>query len=179
MKNNNNYIFLIILHFKVESSKPSENQELRSSSITSDGVQSKVIENNNTTISSPSSIWKSENENVSIVASNISTSAIDSKCIPSKPMYGRQYSNSTVDNVVTGHGFCDAINDSYHHPNCQENSNRNGFGIHSHESSKSISSDETTSSSSFSIPSHRRKLSINSYSTTKIPWCGCWGNGCL
>lgn len=35
------------------------------------------------------------------------------------------------------------------------------------------------SSTSLSTRSHRRKISISSHSGGKIPWCGCWGNGCL
>ena len=35
------------------------------------------------------------------------------------------------------------------------------------------------SSTSLSMRSQRRKISINSHNGGKIPWCGCWGNGCL
>ncbi|XP_032596493.1 uncharacterized protein LOC6568026 isoform X2 [Drosophila grimshawi] len=35
------------------------------------------------------------------------------------------------------------------------------------------------SSTSFSMRSNRRKISISSHTGGKIPWCGCWGNGCL
>lgn len=170
----------IILHFKVEiNKKPTENEVLRSPSIISDRLLSKAIENNNSNNNTPSSMWKSENESESIVANNVTTPASTSKCIRSDTLYGRQCSNGTFDNVVNVHDICDAGNDNYHHHNCQENNNRNGFRRHSQESYRSNSSDETSSTSSFSIPSHRRKLSINSYSATKIPWCGCWGNGCL
>uniref|UniRef100_A0A1A9WJS1 Uncharacterized protein n=1 Tax=Glossina brevipalpis TaxID=37001 RepID=A0A1A9WJS1_9MUSC len=35
------------------------------------------------------------------------------------------------------------------------------------------------SSTSFSMRSQRRKLSVSSHTGGKIPWCACWGNGCL
>lgn len=45
----------------------------------------------------------------------------------------------------------------------------------------SMGSSQESSSSLSRGSTSKRKLSITSHSQNggKIPWCGCWGNGCL
>lgn len=84
------------------------------------------------------------------------------------------------DGTVTLHGRKDAQTYSIH-------SDRNSFvnsNVGSASSTSSISSLKSNRSNfsgvSYSTRSNRRKLSANSTAqTARIPWCGCWGNGCL
>ncbi|XP_067615810.1 uncharacterized protein [Eurosta solidaginis] len=62
-------------------------------------------------------------------------------------------------------------------PHHSHHSHQDSTSYSEHGSNSSASSHE--SSNSFSVRSHRRKLSISSHTGGKIPWCGCWGNGCL
>ncbi|XP_039970770.1 uncharacterized protein LOC120782526 isoform X1 [Bactrocera tryoni] len=75
----------------------------------------------------------------------------------------------------------------HHHPHTSSLlSNNLHHSHHSHQDSTSYSehgsnssASSRESSTSFSVRSHRRKISISSHTGGKIPWCGCWGNGCL
>ncbi|XP_014089145.3 uncharacterized protein [Bactrocera oleae] len=75
----------------------------------------------------------------------------------------------------------------HHHPHTSSMlSNNLHHSHHSHQDSTSFSehgsnssASSRESSTSFSVRSHRRKISISSHTGGKIPWCGCWGNGCL
>nr|XP_036233932.1 uncharacterized protein LOC106616789 isoform X2 [Bactrocera oleae] len=75
----------------------------------------------------------------------------------------------------------------HHHPHTSSMlSNNLHHSHHSHQDSTSYSehgsnssASSRESSTSFSVRSHRRKISISSHTGGKIPWCGCWGNGCL
>ncbi|XP_018790906.1 PREDICTED: uncharacterized protein LOC108970141 isoform X6 [Bactrocera latifrons] len=75
----------------------------------------------------------------------------------------------------------------HHHPHTSSFlSNNLPHSHHSHQDSTSYSehgsnssASSRESSTSFSVRSHRRKISISSHTGGKIPWCGCWGNGCL
>ncbi|KAL5286690.1 hypothetical protein ACFFRR_007978 [Megaselia abdita] len=85
------------------------------------------------------------------------------------------------DGTVTLHGRKDAQTYSIH---SDRNSFANCSNVGSASSTSSISSLKSNRSNfsgvSYSTRSNRRKLSVNSTAqTAKIPWCGCWGNGCL
>lgn len=101
----------------------------------------------------------------------------------SKTQVKTQHHNSRrhSDGTVTLHGRKDAQTYSIH---SDKNSSANCSNIGSASSSSSISSLKSNRSNfsgvSHSTRSNRRKMSVNSTAqTTKIPWCGCWGNGCL
>ncbi|XP_017478690.1 PREDICTED: mucin-5AC [Rhagoletis zephyria] len=66
------------------------------------------------------------------------------------------------------------LSNNLHH---SHHSHQDSTSLSEHGSNSSASSRE--SSTSFSVRSHRRKISISSHTGGKIPWCGCWGNGCL
>lgn len=89
---------------------------------------------------------------------------------------GHSRTSSESQNVYTspghGHGHCDMLrrnstmNDAMTTSMSERNSNSMGS---SRESSTSLSMRSQKS----------RRISENSHSGGKIPWCGCWGNGCL
>ncbi|XP_053957230.1 uncharacterized protein LOC128862553 isoform X1 [Anastrepha ludens] len=66
------------------------------------------------------------------------------------------------------------LSNNLHH---SHHSHQDSTSYSEHGSNSSASSRE--SSTSFSVRSNRRKISISSHTGGKIPWCGCWGNGCL
>lgn len=49
----------------------------------------------------------------------------------------------------------------------------------SERNSNSLASSRESSSSLSMRSQKSRRISENSHSNGKIPWCGCWGNGCL
>ncbi|XP_054084224.1 uncharacterized protein LOC105212312 isoform X4 [Zeugodacus cucurbitae] len=74
----------------------------------------------------------------------------------------------------------------HHHQHTASMLSNNLHSHHSHQDSTSYSehgsnssASSRESSTSFSVRSNRRKISISSHTGGKIPWCGCWGNGCL
>lgn len=69
--------------------------------------------------------------------------------------------------------------DSIHHDH-HDGGGGGGNTSYSERNSNSFASSRE-SSTSLSIKSHKsRRISITSHSATgKIPWCGCWGNGCI
>uniref|UniRef100_A0A1I8P4Q3 Uncharacterized protein n=1 Tax=Stomoxys calcitrans TaxID=35570 RepID=A0A1I8P4Q3_STOCA len=78
-----------------------------------------------------------------------------------------QHSSSLVSNSNPHHS---------HHSH--QDSNHETVASCSDRNSNSLASSRE-SSASFSMRSTRRKLSVSSNTGGKIPWCGCWGNGCL
>ncbi|XP_065366098.1 mucin-2 isoform X2 [Calliphora vicina] len=78
-----------------------------------------------------------------------------------------QHSSSLVSNTNPHHS---------HHS--RRDSNHETVASFSDRNSNSLGSSRE-SSASFSMRSQRRKLSVSSHTGGKIPWCGCWGNGCL
>ncbi|KAI8117196.1 hypothetical protein FF38_02870 [Lucilia cuprina] len=78
-----------------------------------------------------------------------------------------QHSSSLVSNTNPHHS---------HHS--RRDSNHETVASFSDRNSNSLASSRE-SSASFSLRSQRRKLSVSSHTGGKIPWCGCWGNGCL
>ncbi|KAM7363905.1 uncharacterized protein ACRADG_000634 isoform 2-T2 [Cochliomyia hominivorax] len=78
-----------------------------------------------------------------------------------------QHSSSIVSNINPHHS---------HHS--RRDSNHETVASFSDRNSNSLASSRE-SSASFSMRSQRRKLSVSSHTGGKIPWCGCWGNGCL
>lgn len=78
-----------------------------------------------------------------------------------------QHSSSVVSNTNPHHS---------HHS--RQDSNQETVASYSDRNSNSLASSRE-SSASFSLRSQRRKLSVSSHTGGKIPWCGCWGNGCL
>ncbi|XP_020818314.1 serine/threonine-protein kinase ste20 isoform X4 [Drosophila serrata] len=72
-----------------------------------------------------------------------------------------------------------AISSNPHHSHhSHQDSNHETVTSQSDRNSNSFASSRE-SSTSFSMRSTRRKISISSHTGGKIPWCGCWGNGCL
>ncbi|XP_030374018.1 proline-rich protein 36 isoform X2 [Scaptodrosophila lebanonensis] len=69
-------------------------------------------------------------------------------------------------------------NNPHHSHHSHQDSNHETFTSLSDRNSNSFASSRE-SSTSFSMRSNRRKISISSHTGGKIPWCGCWGNGCL
>ncbi|KAL9889145.1 uncharacterized protein ACN427_008538 isoform 1-T1 [Glossina fuscipes fuscipes] len=78
-----------------------------------------------------------------------------------------QHSSSLTNNINTHRG---------HH--ARQDSNHEIVVPCSDRNSNSLASSRE-SSTSFSMRSQRRKLSVSSHTGGKIPWCACWGNGCL
>uniref|UniRef100_A0A1A9ZE73 Uncharacterized protein n=1 Tax=Glossina pallidipes TaxID=7398 RepID=A0A1A9ZE73_GLOPL len=78
-----------------------------------------------------------------------------------------QHSSSLTNNINTHRG---------HH--VRQDSNHEVVVPCSDRNSNSLASSRE-SSTSFSMRSQRRKLSVSSHTGGKIPWCACWGNGCL
>lgn len=66
----------------------------------------------------------------------------------------------------------------HHSHHSRQDSNHETVASYSDRNSNSLASSRE-SSASFSMRSQRRKLSVSSHTGGKIPWCGCWGNGCL
>lgn len=79
----------------------------------------------------------------------------------------RQHSSSLAGNINP--------HQSHH---SRRDSNQETVASFSDRNSNSLASSRE-SSASFSMRSQRRKLSVSSHTGGKIPWCGCWGNGCL
>ncbi|XP_075145836.1 uncharacterized protein LOC142220534 isoform X4 [Haematobia irritans] len=79
-----------------------------------------------------------------------------------------QHSSSLVSNS----------NNPHHSHHSHQDSNHETVASCSDRNSNSLASSRE-SSASFSMRSTRRKLSVSSNTGGKIPWCGCWGNGCL
>ncbi|EDW80514.2 uncharacterized protein Dwil_GK11576 [Drosophila willistoni] len=78
-----------------------------------------------------------------------------------------------------GHGSSLLISQNPHHSHhSHQDSNHETVTSLSDRNSNSFASSRE-SSTSFSMRSNRRKISISSHTGGKIPWCGCWGNGCL
>ncbi|XP_061396548.1 mucin-2 [Musca vetustissima] len=78
-----------------------------------------------------------------------------------------QHSSSIVSNT-----------NPHHSRHSHQDSNHETVASCSDRNSNSLASSRE-SSASFSMRSTRRKLSVSSNTGGKIPWCGCWGNGCL
>ncbi|CAD7094073.1 unnamed protein product [Hermetia illucens] len=61
----------------------------------------------------------------------------------------------------------------------QGSSNFHEVGTSVSERNSNSFASSRESSTSQSTHSQRRKISVSSHNGGKIPWCGCWGNGCL
>ncbi|XP_034487591.1 proteoglycan 4 isoform X1 [Drosophila innubila] len=115
----------------------------------------------------------------------------------SRTKCSRRHSEGTVHNVHRisnssgGAGGGHHHHHAHHHPHNSLISSNPHHSHHSHQDSNhetvtSLSDRNSNSfgssresSTSFSMRSNRRKISISSHTGGKIPWCGCWGNGCL
>ncbi|XP_060647300.1 mucin-2 isoform X2 [Drosophila nasuta] len=109
----------------------------------------------------------------------------------------RRHSEGTVHNVHRISNSSGGASGSHHHHHGhhhQHSSLISSNPHHSHHSHQDSNHETVTSlsdrnsnsfgssresSTSFSMRSNRRKISISSHTGGKIPWCGCWGNGCL
>ncbi|XP_022221569.2 SH3 domain-containing protein C23A1.17 isoform X7 [Drosophila obscura] len=74
-------------------------------------------------------------------------------------------------------GMAISSNPHHSHHSHQDSNHETATSLSDRNSNSFASSRE--SSTSFSMRSSRRKISISSHTGGKIPWCGCWGNGCL
>lgn len=123
----------------------------------------------------------------------------------SRTKCSRRHSEGTVHNVhrisnssggVSGGGGGAGSSHHHHHAHHHQHSSlvSSSNPHHSHHSHQDSNHETVTSqsdrnsnsfgssresSTSFSMRSNRRKISISSHTGGKIPWCGCWGNGCL
>ncbi|KAH8271447.1 hypothetical protein KR018_011710 [Drosophila ironensis] len=116
----------------------------------------------------------------------------------SRTKCSRRHSEGTVHNVHRnssasgGGGGSHHHHHSHHHPHSGMVISSNPHHSHhshqdsNHETVTSLSDRNSNSfassresSTSFSMRSNRRKISVSSHTGGKIPWCGCWGNGCL
>ncbi|KAH8318768.1 hypothetical protein KR074_005700 [Drosophila pseudoananassae] len=113
----------------------------------------------------------------------------------SRTKCSRRHSEGTVHNVhrnSSASGGGHHHHHSHHHPHSGLVISSNPHHSHhshqdsNHETVTSLSDRNSNSfassresSTSFSMRSNRRKISISSHTGGKIPWCGCWGNGCL
>ncbi|XP_034131985.1 proline-rich protein 36 isoform X2 [Drosophila guanche] len=116
----------------------------------------------------------------------------------SRTKCSRRHSEGTVHTVHRNSGASGAGGGGHHHHHNHHHphsgmaiSNNPHHSHHSHQDSNhetatSLSDRNSNSfassresSTSFSMRSTRRKISISSHTGGKIPWCGCWGNGCL
>ncbi|KAH8347328.1 hypothetical protein KR059_009149 [Drosophila kikkawai] len=115
----------------------------------------------------------------------------------SRTKCSRRHSEGTVhtghrNSSASGGGGGHHHHHSHHHPHSglvissnphhshhsHQDSNHETVTSQSDRNSNSFASSRE-SSTSFSMRSTRRKISISSHTGGKIPWCGCWGNGCL
>ncbi|XP_041673660.1 LOW QUALITY PROTEIN: verprolin [Drosophila eugracilis] len=115
----------------------------------------------------------------------------------SRTKCSRRHSEGTVHTVhrnssASGGGGHHHHSHSHHHPHSGMVISSNPHHSHhshqdsNHETVTSLSDRNSNSfassresSTSFSMRSNRRKISVSSHTGGKIPWCGCWGNGCL
>ncbi|KAL7729695.1 hypothetical protein ACLKA6_014565 [Drosophila palustris] len=115
----------------------------------------------------------------------------------SRTKCSRRHSEGTVHNVHRISNSSGGAGGGHHHHHThhhQHNSLISSNPHHSHHSHQDSNHETVTSlsdrnsnsfgssresSTSFSMRSNRRKISISSHTGGKIPWCGCWGNGCL
>ncbi|XP_037729163.1 flocculation protein FLO11 isoform X8 [Drosophila subpulchrella] len=74
-------------------------------------------------------------------------------------------------------GMVISSNPHHSHHSHQDSNHETATSLSDRNSNSFASSRE--SSTSFSMRSNRRKISVSSHTGGKIPWCGCWGNGCL
>ncbi|XP_052845826.1 nascent polypeptide-associated complex subunit alpha, muscle-specific form isoform X8 [Drosophila gunungcola] len=74
-------------------------------------------------------------------------------------------------------GMVISSNPHHSHHSHQDSNHETVTSLSDRNSNSFASSRE--SSTSFSMRSNRRKISVSSHTGGKIPWCGCWGNGCL
>ncbi|XP_036674995.3 uncharacterized protein [Drosophila suzukii] len=74
-------------------------------------------------------------------------------------------------------GMVISSNPHHSHHSHQDSNHETATSLSDRNSNSFGSSRE--SSTSFSMRSSRRKISVSSHTGGKIPWCGCWGNGCL
>ncbi|XP_016997553.2 uncharacterized protein [Drosophila takahashii] len=74
-------------------------------------------------------------------------------------------------------GMVISTNPHHSHHSHQDSNHETVTSLSDRNSNSFASSRE--SSTSFSMRSTRRKISVSSHTGGKIPWCGCWGNGCL
>ncbi|XP_012161244.1 probable serine/threonine-protein kinase DDB_G0282963 isoform X2 [Ceratitis capitata] len=110
--------------------------------------------------------------------------------VPGRSRCSRRHSDGTVASNAQQRVSSTSGHHHHHHHHHQHTSsmlsNNLHHSRHSHQDSTSLSEHGSNSSASsressttFSLRSHRRKISISSHTGGKIPWCGCWGNGCL
>lgn len=116
-----------------------------------------------------------------ILGGSLSGGLIEGCSKPQLKTQNQTNSRRHSDGTVTLHGRKDGHCYSIH---SDRNSIVNCSNVGSGSSTSSISSLKSNRSNfsgvSYSTRSNRRKLSVNSTAQTgKIPWCGCWGNGCL
>ncbi|XP_016954247.1 uncharacterized protein LOC108027343 isoform X7 [Drosophila biarmipes] len=115
----------------------------------------------------------------------------------SRTKCSRRHSEGTVHTVhrnssASGGGGHHHHSHGHHHPHSGMVISSNPHHSHhshqdsNHETVTSLSDRNSNSfassresSTSFSMRSTRRKISVSSHTGGKIPWCGCWGNGCL
>lgn len=76
------------------------------------------------------------------------------------------------------HNSSNISNNPHHSHNSHPESNHDSAAESISDRNSSMASSRD-SSTSFSMRSQRRKISVSSHTGGKIPWCGCWGNGCL
>ncbi|XP_037956322.1 mucin-5AC isoform X4 [Teleopsis dalmanni] len=109
----------------------------------------------------------------------------------------RRHSDGTVNSNVQRHSGASGHHSHHHHHHHHHQHTSSVISSHphhshhsrqdsNHDSCTSISDRNSNSfpssresSTSFSMRSQRRKISVSSHAGGKIPWCGCWGNGCL
>lgn len=135
------------------------------------------------------------NSSVNSNPDNVSAATIASPSqLTARYKCSRRHSEGTVSSVVGGNansipavdGGCTRLSTStaagghnhHHHHHHHQDSNQETATSLSERNSASLSSSRD-SSTSLSMRSQRRKISVSSHTGGKIPWCGCWGNGCL
>nr|NP_001287196.1 uncharacterized protein Dmel_CG15186, isoform K [Drosophila melanogaster]AHN57195.1 uncharacterized protein Dmel_CG15186, isoform K [Drosophila melanogaster] len=117
----------------------------------------------------------------------------------SRTKCSRRHSEGTVHTVHRNSAASGGAGGGHHHHSHSHHHPHSGMVIssnphHSHHSHQDSNHETVTSlsdrnsnsfassresSTSFSMRSNRRKISVSSHTGGKIPWCGCWGNGCL
>ncbi|XP_043652306.1 verprolin isoform X3 [Drosophila teissieri] len=117
----------------------------------------------------------------------------------SRTKCSRRHSEGTVHTVHRNSAASGGGGGGHHHHSHSHHHPHSGMVIssnphHSHHSHQDSNHETVTSlsdrnsnsfassresSTSFSMRSNRRKISVSSHTGGKIPWCGCWGNGCL
>lgn len=144
----------------------------------SDSLENDIFDFNNSSASN--SKWKETKQNF---RSNYKTKKIETKRQARNGNKNQNYHNSGG-NGGGGHRNRSSSDSRYHRKysrlSIDDGTTGGSLGEQDSQDSGEQSRSDDTSRESSTSSNRQRKLSLTShYNTEKIPWCGCWGNGCF